>query len=66
MDTRTNDTDEHVVLAVELLEAPGVGYRWRLRTADGDVVDESRPLPSLQNCIEDVCSLSLFRKDEQH
>ena len=57
---------EHVVLSIELIEAPGRGYRWRLRTADDDIVNESGILASMQQCIEDVCSLSLFQKDKLH
>jgi hypothetical protein len=57
---------DHVVLSIELIEAPGRGYRWRLRTADDDIVNESGILASMQQCIEDVCSLPLFQKDKLH
>lgn len=66
MRTEEQVTPEHVVLSVDLIEAPGRGYRWRLRTTDGDIVNESGLMPSLQQCFEDFCSLSLFQKGKLH
>jgi hypothetical protein len=66
MEKRESSALEHVVLSIESIEAPGRGYRRRLRTADDDIVNESRLLASMQQCIDDVCSLPLFQKDKQH
>ena len=45
---------EEVILAVVVIEIPGRGYRWKLRTADGETVTESPVYPSLQQCLTDA------------
>jgi hypothetical protein len=53
-------SDADIILAIELIEVPGRGYRWRLRTADGETVTESPVFLSLQQCVQDVrCSAVL-------
>jgi hypothetical protein len=47
-----------IILSIDLFEVPGQGYGWRLRTADGEIIRESPPLPSLQACLDDACSSS--------
>ncbi|MGZ5091850.1 MAG: hypothetical protein ACXWCY_04490 [Burkholderiales bacterium] len=43
-----------VILAIELFEVPGLGYRWRLRTADGETVTESPLFASIRRCVQDL------------
>ena len=46
--------EEEVILAIVVVELPGRGYRWNVRTADGDTVDASPIFPTLQHCLADA------------
>jgi hypothetical protein len=46
---------EDIILSIDLFEVRGQGYSWRIRTADGEIVRESPPLPTLQECLADAC-----------
>jgi hypothetical protein len=46
--------EEDLILAIEVVEVPGRGYCWKLRTADGETVDTSPIFPSLQQCLTDA------------
>ncbi|MDB5923668.1 MAG: hypothetical protein JWN13_2604 [Betaproteobacteria bacterium] len=52
--------DADIILAIEFIEVPGRGYRWRLRTADGETVTESPVFLSLQQCVQDVRSSAVL------
>jgi hypothetical protein len=52
--------DADIILAIELIEVPGRGYRWRLRTADGETVTESPVFLSLHQCVQDVRSSAVL------
>jgi hypothetical protein len=45
---------EDLILALVVIEVPGRGYCWKLRTADGETVTESPVFPSLQQCLTDA------------
>jgi hypothetical protein len=63
MEGTKNVGAKDIILSIDLLEVPGRGYSWRLRTADGETVRESRLLPSLQACLDDACRSSMLNAD---
>jgi hypothetical protein len=46
--------DEDVILELAIVEVPGQGYSWKLRTADGEVVEQSPLFASLHQCLTDA------------
>ena len=46
--------DFHVILTIEVVEVPGRGYGWRMKTSDGQTVAESPIFVSLQQCLRDA------------
>ena len=46
--------EEDVILDLAIVEVPGQGYRWKLRTADGEIVEQSPLFASLHQCLTDA------------
>ena len=60
MDGRRGADAKEIILSIDIFELPGEGYAWRLRTADGEIIRESRALPSLHACLHDACTSSVL------
>ena len=45
---------EELILALVVIEVPGRGYCWKLRTAEGETVTASPVFPSLHQCLTDA------------
>src|SRR6476661_3531374 len=46
--------EPEVVMSIEIIEVRGRGFRWRLRTPEGEVMEESPVFVSLYQCLSDA------------
>ena len=59
--TQAPDADVDVILSLEIIDAGGRGYGWRLRTAEGEIVEESPYFVSLYQCLTDARNSAVLK-----